>query len=139
MARYEMPNKYGNLTPAQVRIDTGHLNGTLDQNDTLDALNTYFKSPYYPIETNAALSQQNVKIITNNDDPAYMFLANYNSMTAHATALVGYRETGNNINIWLMDPAVGRTTLYPVYDDGITYTNNTREYQWIDTFILSYR
>ena len=68
-----------------------------------------------------------------------MFLANINGVTAHATALVGYRISGSSFNVWLMDPAIGKTVLSGVYSNGLRYSNNSNTYNWIDTFRLYYR
>jgi hypothetical protein len=138
MARYEMPDKYSNLTPQQVWQTVG-IYSTATISECKTAMQYFFKSPYLPQITGNYLNQQEVQIVTANDDPAFMFLANYEANKAHATALVGYSFRNNLYNIWLMDPAIGRTTLADVNTNGLRYTNNVRSYVWDNTIRLYYK
>lgn len=156
MARFELPGKYGNITARQVSENAGVTYGntitpsSAGMNDkTLQVLNTYFKSPYIPTYVGSALhdfsgSWDSIYNVIQNDDVALMQMRRdtATSRSYHDAVLVGYADTGSTyFNIWVMDPAYGRTSVYACnMGNGFRFTSkeNNRVYSWGESYYFRY-
>lgn len=159
MARFELPGTYGSLTASDVSKRAGVTYGekiTSSINDmdkkTLEVLNTYFlsdKLPYIPTYVGSALHDfskeqwDSIYNVIQNNDVALMQMrrrieGTYSDVY-HDAVLVGYADTGSTyFNIWVMDPAVGRTYAYGCNEGNWFKFHSLANRDWIYTWCGSY-
>ena len=135
MIRFELPNNYPNLT-AQNVCDTcgiGYDTGANSKN-VPNYLEKYLPSIYAPTYYSSDLSKNDIMVIINNIDPAYLDWQS--SDNGHATALCGYSDSGSTIRI--MDPAqecyISVTKGWFSYK----YTLGNEKFTWKQTVCLLY-
>lgn len=135
---FEMP-EVGNLYATTVCDKIGHpyTGGTKD--DVIKAMKAYFPSTHLPTAYNYAMSPNDVQVIINNIDPAYMTSFNVNGSGRHGTALCGYAWYGSTFQIRLMDSAYECFKFF-TYTNGIyRFPFGNTQYQWDGTVRILYR
>ena len=135
---FEMP-EVGNLYATTLCDKIGHPYTAGDNNDVIKAMKAYFPSTHLPTAYNDAMSPNDVQVIINNIDPAYMNSFKVNADGRHGTALCGYAWYGSTFQIRLMDPAY-ECFKFSTYTNGIyRFPFGNSQYQWDKTVLILYR
>ena len=141
MVRFEKPTLYPSLSAENVcdymgiGYDDG---GTNDEAKT--ALNHYLGNPYSPSIT-SVLSTNDIYVIINNVDPAYMQCrrkVGFLTYNYHAVALTGYSFTSSKTTIRIMDPAYECFKTCTYADGDWTFDFGDYKYKWYKTIRLMY-
>lgn len=135
---FEMP-EVGNLYATTVCDKIGHpyTGGTKD--DVIKAMKAYFPSTHLPTAYNYAMSPNDVQVIINNVDPAYMTSFDVNGEGRHGTALCGYAWYGSTFQIRLMDSAY-ECFKFSTYTNGVyRFPFGNTQYEWDGTVRILYR
>lgn len=143
MVRFEKPSTYGNLTAQNV---ADYMNIDYDDGGTnsesQEALEYYLGNPYVPTIINDVLTQNEIKTVIDNIDPAYMQCRRPDGFLRyqyHAVALIGYDFTNNYNRIEIMDPAYACYKYCTMNSDGEwTFAFGSYTYTWIKTIRLLY-
>lgn len=110
--------------------------------DVIDALEAYLPSIYVPTLYSEAMNVNEVQVIINNIDPAYMhsFCVDEDDedYMDHGTSLCGYAWYGNTFQIRLMDSAY-ECFKFSTYNNGVfRFAFGNLQYQWCSTVRLLY-
>lgn len=136
---FEMP-EVRNLYATTLCDQIGHPYKEGTANDAIRAMELYFPSTHILKWYNHAMAPNDVQVIINNIDPAYMSSKNVNGGLGHATALCGYAWYGSTFQIRLMEPDY-ECFRFSTYTNGkYRYTKGNSQYEWSGTVrILLYR
>lgn len=142
MCRFEKPSTYGSLTAKQV---ADHMNIGYDKGGTnaKSALSYYLGSPYVPTTT-SVLSDDAIKTVIDNVDPAYMRNKRKTgfwpwSSDYHAVALTGYSFTSSGSTIQIMDPAYEQFKTATKSGSSWSFAFGDTSFTWQDTVRLLYK
>lgn len=119
IVRYEQSS----TTPTMYQVQSwaGLSNGaTLTQAKNI--LKHYLSSPYVPTKYGRAMTQNEIKTIIGNNDPALMDA--HSSGSGHMTALTGYVTSGDLMAIRMMNPGTGQIEWTGYTDYSFTFSNN---------------
>lgn len=143
MCKYEKPSTYGTLTAKEIAdyMNVGYDEGGTDT-DAKYALKDYLGSPYVPTIT-GVLSDDAIKTVIDNNDPAYM--ANQRktgywpwNTAGHAVALIGYSFTSTGDTIVIMDPAYEKIKAATRVRGVWSFSFGDTSFSWKSTVKLSY-
>jgi hypothetical protein len=144
MCRFEKPSSYGTLTAKQVAdyMGIGYDSGGTNAN-AKKALSHYLSSPYSPTTT-SVLSDDAIKTVINNADPAYMRNKRKTgfwpwSFDYHAVALTGYSFTSRGSTIQIMDPAYEQFKTATKSGSNWSFAFGDTTFTWQDTVRLLYK
>ncbi len=140
MIMYEMPSQYPELYATTVCNTIGHSYTMGQPEDVIDILEAYLPSIYAPTTIYAPLTQNEVKAVIQNNDPACMFaLPDHHMIEGHCTALCGYRIVGSTFEVRYMCPML-ETIKLMTYDsvNGCQYQIGSFTFYWVYTTRLYY-
>lgn len=140
MIMYEMPSQYPELYATAVCNKIGHSYTMGQPEDVIAALNAYLPSIYAPTMIYAPLTQNEIKTVIGNNDPACMFaLPDHHMIEGHCTALCGYRIVGSTFEVRYMCPMF-ETIKLMTYDsvNGCNYQIGSFTFTWYYTTRLYY-
>lgn len=138
MVIYEV-NSINSLTATQVCDALGHMYSFGSTNDLLNALNYYLPSIYAPTYFSYPMSQYDIKVIINNDDPAAMLCHDVNGIApGHIVSLCGYGEWENGFEIRYMNSAYNCINFCTASSNGFIFPSGNINYRWDYTVRLLY-
>lgn len=135
---FEKPS-VGELYATTVCNKIGHSYTAGTDDDVITALNAYLPSIYAPSHYNRAMTINEIQVIINNIDPAYMHSFDVSGQNIdHATSLCGYAWYGSTFQIRLMDSAY-ECFKFSTYNNGVfRFAFGNLQYQWSSTVRLLY-
>lgn len=135
---FEMP-EVGNLYATTLCDQIGHPYNEGTANDAIRAMELYFPSTHILKWYNHAMTPNDVQVIINNIDPAYMHSNDVNGGLGHVTALCGYAWYGSTFQIRFMEPDYACFRFSTYTNGNYRYTKGNRQYQWSETVRILYR
>lgn len=145
MLRWELPQYYESVSVTDVCDMLGHsYTGEYFQNipKHLTTLLCKYNDNYIPTSYERSFTQDEVCVIINNEDPAYMSSYAQNGTGRHGTALCGYLIFPNGaFAIRIMNPGTGEFQLsdYGYSSTDFRYTYNGTYFIWDDSVRLLYQ